>query len=154
MIVSVHELQTWMDAKEDGHLEFKEAKTQFDFERLLKYCVAFANEGGGRLILGVTDKRPRTVVGSRAFRDLERTKATLTERLQLRLDVEEIPHPDGRVMCLDQRRNAGSSDRASCLCSTMSGGLSTSAMTGSTFSKVSLLRTCPLSMSAWFARPP
>lgn len=98
MIVSIHELQTWMDAKEDEHLEFKEAKTQFDSERLLKYCSAFANEGGGRLILGVTDKRPRTVVGSRAFRDLGRTKATLTERLQLRFEVEEIPHPDGRVL--------------------------------------------------------
>lgn len=98
MTVSMHELQTWMIAKEDEHLEFKEAKTQFDFEKLLKYCVAFANEGGGRLILGVTDKRPRTVVGSRAFRNLEETKATLTEHLRLRLDVEEIQHPDGRVL--------------------------------------------------------
>lgn len=98
MTVSMHELQTWMNAKEDEHLEFKEAKTRFDLEKLLQYCVAFANEGGGRLILGVTDKRPRTVVGSRAFRNLERTKATLTERLRLRLDVEEIQCPDGRVV--------------------------------------------------------
>lgn len=98
MTVSTQELQTWMSAKEDEHLEFKEAKTQFDFERLLKYCVAFANEGGGRLILGVTDERPRRVVGSRAFRKLEQTKADLTERLRLRLDVEEIQHTDGRVL--------------------------------------------------------
>lgn len=98
MTVSIQELQTWMSAREDEHLEFKEAKTGFNFERLLKYCSAFANEGGGRLILGVTDKRPRRVVGSQAFRDLERRKATLTERLQLRLDVEEIRHPDGRVL--------------------------------------------------------
>ncbi len=98
MTVSMQELQTWMNAKEDEHLEFKEAKTEFNFERLLKYCVAFANEGGGRLILGVTDKRPRTVVGSRAFRNLEQTKARLTERLRLRIDVEEIQHPDGRVL--------------------------------------------------------
>ena len=98
MTVSMQELQTWMNAKEDEHLEFKEAKPGFNFERLLKYCVAFANEGGGRLILGVTDKRPRTVVGSRAFRNLERTKADLTQHLRLRLDVEEIQHPDGRVL--------------------------------------------------------
>jgi len=87
-----------MDAKEDEHLEFKEAKTRFDFETLVKYCVALANEGGGRMILGVTDKLPRAVVGSRAFPNLERTKAGLIERLQLRVDVEEIQHPNGRVL--------------------------------------------------------
>ena len=98
MTVSVNELQTWINAKEDEHLEFKEAKTKFDFEKLVKYCVALANEGGGRMILGVTDKLPRTVVGSRAFPDLAWTKAGLIERLRLRVDVEEIQHPDGRVL--------------------------------------------------------
>ena len=98
MTVSTHELQTWMNAKEDERLEFKEAKTRFDFEKLVNYCVALANEGGGRMILGVTDKPPRTVVGSQAFPDLERTKAGLIERLRLRLDVEDIRHPDGRVL--------------------------------------------------------
>ena len=98
MTVSTHELQTWMNAKEDERLEFKEAKTRFDFEKLVNYCVALANEGGGRMILGVTDRRPRAVIGTRAFRDLERTKAGLIERLRLRLDVEELQHPDGRVL--------------------------------------------------------
>ena len=67
MTVSLNELESWLDAGEDEHLEFKEAKTRFDFETLVKYCVALANEGGGRVILGVTDKQPRTVVGSQAF---------------------------------------------------------------------------------------
>ena len=98
MTVSTHELQTWMNAREDERLEFKEAKTRFDFEKLVNYCVALANEGGGKIILGVTDKPPRTVVGSQAFPDLERTKAGLIERLRLRLDVEELRHPDGRVL--------------------------------------------------------
>ena len=98
MSVSTHELQSWMNAREGERLEFKEAKTQFHFEKLAKYCVALANEGGGRMILGVTDKPPRMVIGSQAFRNLERTKAGLIERLRLRLDVEEIQHPDGRVL--------------------------------------------------------
>ncbi|MBI3245528.1 MAG: putative DNA binding domain-containing protein [Deltaproteobacteria bacterium] len=98
MTVSVEQLQTWMHAKEDEHLEFKEAKKNFHFETLVKYCVALANEGGGRMILGVTDKRPRRVVGSQAFSDLERTKAGLIERLRLRVEVEEIQHPQGRVL--------------------------------------------------------
>src|SRR5712691_4497569 len=89
MTVSVEQLQKWLDAKEDEHLEFKEAKTNFHFETLVKYCVALANEGGGKMILGVTDKLPRLVVGSQAFADLERTKAGLIARLRLRVDVEE-----------------------------------------------------------------
>ena len=98
MTAAVEKLQKWLDAKEDEHLECKEAKTNFHFETLVKYCVALANEVGGKMILGVTDKLPRTVVGSQAFLNLERTKAGLIEQLRLRVDVEEIQHPDGRVL--------------------------------------------------------
>lgn len=98
MTVPTDELQIWMNAKEDERLEFKAATANFHFETLVKYCVALANEGGGRMILGVTDKLPRTVVGSRAFPNLERTKAGLIERLRLRVEVEEIQHPNGRVL--------------------------------------------------------
>ena len=98
MTTSHDQLQTWIAAKEDEHLEFKEAKNSFHFETLVKYCVALANEGGGKMILGVTDKPPRTVVGSQAFHNLERTKAGLIERLRLRVDGEEIRHPNGRVL--------------------------------------------------------
>ena len=98
MTLSTSELQTWMNAREDEHLEFKTAKTKYDFENLVRYCVALANEGGGKMILGVTDKLPRRVVGSRAFPNLEKVKADLIERLGLRVDVGEIQHPDGRVL--------------------------------------------------------
>jgi ATP-dependent DNA helicase RecG len=94
-------LAKWMDADEDEHLEFKEAKNRFDFEELVRYCCALANERGGRLILGVTDRRPRLVVGTRAFDDLNRTKLGLTERLRLRIDASEIQHPDGRVVVFE-----------------------------------------------------
>jgi ATP-dependent DNA helicase RecG len=98
MNAHLEQLQQWMDADEDEHLEFKEAKSNFHFEKLLKYCAALANEGGGHFILGVTDKKPRRVVGSQAFADLSRTKAGLIERLRLRIDAEEVAHPDGRVV--------------------------------------------------------
>lgn len=39
-------------------LEFKEAKTQYDSDKLFGYCVAIANEGGGHMILGVRNKLP------------------------------------------------------------------------------------------------
>ncbi len=92
------ELESWLNAREDEHLECKEAKNNFHFEKLVKYCCALANEGGGRMILGVTDEPPRRVVGTSAFDDLERTKAGLIERLRLRVLAEAIAHPDGRVL--------------------------------------------------------
>ena len=98
MTVTNQQLQEWLNAKEDEHLEFKEAKANFHFDKLVKYCAALANEGGGSIILGVTDKPPRRVVGSTAFAELERTKAGLIDRLRLRIEAEEIAHPDGRVL--------------------------------------------------------
>ncbi|MBW1922076.1 MAG: putative DNA binding domain-containing protein [Deltaproteobacteria bacterium] len=94
----VQQLEQWMRAKENEHFEFKEAKNRYDFQKLVKYCVALANEGGGKMILGVTDKVPRKVVGTKAFQNLERTKAGLIERMSLRIDAEEIMHPQGRVV--------------------------------------------------------
>lgn len=55
---SIHELSDWLDDKEGENLEFKEAKTSFSYERLARYCSALANEGGGRIILGVSNDRP------------------------------------------------------------------------------------------------
>ncbi|PKO22715.1 MAG: transcriptional regulator [Chloroflexi bacterium HGW-Chloroflexi-1] len=98
MNVDLMQLQVWLDAKEDEHLEFKEAKCRYDFEKLVKYCVALANEGGGTIILGVTDRHPRRVIGSQAFQNLERTKAGLIERLRLRVNAVAIQHPEGRVI--------------------------------------------------------
>jgi ATP-dependent DNA helicase RecG len=89
------QLQAWMNEKEAERLEFKEAKLRYDFEELVKYCVALANEGGGKIILGVTDKRPRKVVSTQAFTEIERTKAGLIERLRLRPRKLQVESPGG-----------------------------------------------------------
>ena len=83
---------------EDERLEFKAAENRYDFEELVGYCVALANEGGGRMILGVTDKAPRRVVGTKAFDIPERTVAGIHARLQLKVSFEEVEHPNGRVL--------------------------------------------------------
>lgn len=101
MTTTLEQLMELLADKEDEHLEFKEAKERFDFEELVKYCAALANEGGGRMILGVTDKRPRRVVGSAAFKPLERTKVGLVDRLRLRIEVNDLQHPGGRVVVFD-----------------------------------------------------
>lgn len=83
---------------ETQRLEFKEAKTQFDFDRLCRYCVALANEGGGTLLLGIADAQPRAVVGTHAVKDPVGMAAKLFSKLGFRVDVEEVLHPDGRVV--------------------------------------------------------
>jgi ATP-dependent DNA helicase RecG len=95
---SIQDLEEWLRAREGEHLEFKEAKQNFHFDKLVKYCAALANEGGGRIILGVSDKRPRKVVGTHAFDQPERTVAGLVDRLRLKIEVEELQHPNGRVL--------------------------------------------------------
>lgn len=86
-------LQGLLKAKEDEHLEFKEAKNSYDFEELVKYCAALANEGGGKMVLGVTDRHPRQVVGTAAFESLERTKAGLIEKLVCGSRSRKFPIP-------------------------------------------------------------
>ncbi|NMM76986.1 ATP-binding protein [Acidovorax sp. SRB_24] len=98
MPTSVAQLQQWLLEPEGQRLEFKEAKQRYDFEKLLKYCVALANEGGGTMVLGVTDKRPRRIVGTQAFDDPGRTEAGLHQRLGHRIPVEELLLPEGRVV--------------------------------------------------------
>ncbi len=83
---------------EDEHLESKAAENRYDFEELVYYCVALANEGGGRMILGVTDSVPRQVVGTKAFEVPERTVAGIYERLHLKVACEAVAHPSGRVL--------------------------------------------------------
>ncbi len=98
MKTTLKQLKKWIRLAESEHLEFKQASRQFDSEKLTRYCVALANEGGGKLILGVTDKPPRQVAGTEAFPDVGKTQARLLDRLHLRIDVEEIVHPDGRLV--------------------------------------------------------
>lgn len=83
---------------ETEHLEFKEAKNQFDFNDLLAYCVALANEGGGVLLLGVANKPPRPVVGTNAYLNVVKITEDLFNKLHFRVDVEAVQHPDGRVL--------------------------------------------------------
>lgn len=92
------QFQSWLEAPEGKRLEFKSAAGGFPFDKLLQYCVALANEGGGAIILGVTDRRPRQVVGTQAFREPGRTEAGLHQRLGRRITVEEYYHADQRVL--------------------------------------------------------
>ncbi len=98
METTQEQLQQWLDAPEGTRLEFKEARRRFDFKELTKYCVAIANEGGGKIILGVTDRRPREIVGTQAFQEPGRTEAGLYQKLHQRIPVEEVNTSRGRIL--------------------------------------------------------
>jgi predicted HTH transcriptional regulator len=96
---TVEQIDAWRKAEsETENLEFKEAKERFGFPDILSYCVAIANERGGILLLGISNKPPRPVVGTKAYPSVERLKKDILDRLHFRVDVEAVPHPDGRVL--------------------------------------------------------
>jgi predicted HTH transcriptional regulator len=99
MATTPQQIDLWRKSpSEHQRLEFKEAKKQFDNRRLYEYCVALANEGGGYLLLGIEDKPPRKVVGTKAFNDPVAMAEKLFEAVGFRVDIEEVTHPDGRVL--------------------------------------------------------
>lgn len=98
-MIALDQLQRWLDGvPETEHLEFKEAKQHYEIVKLFKYCVALANEGGGYLVLGVSDKLPRQVVNTKAFLNIGETKSKMLKALNFRVDIQELQHPDGRVL--------------------------------------------------------
>lgn len=99
MTITPEQIDIWRSAaSETQNLEFKEAKQQYDNKKLYKYCVALANEGGGHLLLGIADKAPRPVVGSAAFKNPIEMASKLFTAVGFRVDIEEVQHPDGRVV--------------------------------------------------------
>lgn len=79
-------------------MEFKAAKTQFSYDKLCECCVALANEGGGHLLLGVSNDPPRPVNGTSAINDPVGMTEKLYQGLKFRVDIEEVLHPEGRVV--------------------------------------------------------
>jgi predicted HTH transcriptional regulator len=92
-------IDAWRTLPSEGRrLEFKEAKNQLDGGTVYEYCVSIANEGGGHLLLGISDKPPRVVVGTRAFPDPVATEAKLLQVVGFRVEIEEVAHRDGRIV--------------------------------------------------------
>lgn len=93
------QIDIWRSSmSETPNLEFKEAKTQYDSEKLFDYCVAIANEGGGNLLFGISNVPPRSVVGTSAFFDTQKMEGKIFANVGFRVEMEEVIHPDGRVV--------------------------------------------------------
>lgn len=98
-MTSADQIARWLSEPEGERLEFKSARNNYQFDKLVDYCVALANEGGGTILLGATDERPREVVGTGAFAEPGRTEAGLYRRLHHRVPIEEA-HYDGKRLLI------------------------------------------------------
>jgi ATP-dependent DNA helicase RecG len=97
-VATIDEFNKWLEHPEDRDLEFKTAENSFSKDKdLPDYCAAISNEGGGKLILGVTNKGK--VVGTKSFSGTHNTLSNeLLQKIKIRVDVEELKHPEGRVL--------------------------------------------------------
>lgn len=98
----------------EDHIEFKEAKRNYPFSGgkhtdpkdrrhcVLGYIAALANERGGRLVLGMADRVPHTVVGSNfAENKVGELVDEIYKRLGIRVQYEELYSDEGkRVLVL------------------------------------------------------
>jgi len=90
-----------LEAPEGEHFEFKEAKQRYDFDELVRYASALANCGGGKIVLGISNNRPRKVVGSNAFDQPERTRKGFIERLHIKVDFKEYSYDGKRILVFE-----------------------------------------------------
>lgn len=91
--------------KETEHLEFKEAKTSFNFNKsrhsICGYCVALANERGGKLILGIKENKPlRKIVGTKAFSNIAKLEKDIFNFWNRRVSIQEINYKEKRVIII------------------------------------------------------
>lgn len=98
MTTTADEFLEILAAPEGTRLEFKEAAHRYDFDELVRYCVAIANEGGGRIVLGVSNARPRRIVGTAAFTEPGQTEAAIFQRIGHHVSIEETVQGGQRVL--------------------------------------------------------
>ena len=101
MLYAPNTIEELLAAQEGEHYQFKEAKSRFDSNEAARCCCALANCGGGKLVFGITDKRPRQVVGSMAFDQPERTRKGLIDKLKVMVDFQIYDYDGKRVLVFD-----------------------------------------------------
>jgi ATP-dependent DNA helicase RecG len=100
-IAAIDTVDDLLNAPEGKNVEFKEAKNTYEFDNLVKYSCAISNCGGGLFVLGVSDRRPRKVVGTAVFPQPERTRESLSKRLHIRIDFQIYTHGEKRVLVFE-----------------------------------------------------
>lgn len=98
MTTTTEQLNAWLAIQDEGCIEFKEAKNSYSEIKIFQYCIAITNEGGGKLILGIANEKPRQVIGTHACPNIQDIESRIFEILKFRVVAEEVHHDDKRVL--------------------------------------------------------
>ena len=100
-IIDINNVDDLLKIPEDENIEFKQAKNSYELNEIAKYACAIANCGGGLFICGISDRRPRKIVGSNAFLQPERTRENLIKKLNIHIDFQEFKTNEKRVLVFE-----------------------------------------------------
>ena len=93
MQTSIEEFNQWLQREEYNDLEFKPSLSFGYYE----YCAALANEEGGKILVGVNNRKE--VIGTNdSLRTYNKISHEIMNKVRIRVDVEELRHPLGRVL--------------------------------------------------------
>lgn len=92
------ELNHLVNGSEGEHVEFK--PSLLGRRELAEYAVGLGNSGGGWLLTGVSDRKPRRVLSFPwpSDEELQRMRTSIYDAARIRVDFERIEHPDGPVL--------------------------------------------------------
>lgn len=93
--MSLYDLRHAADAPS---LRFLAAQKGFTIQEAARHCCALANQGGGKLIFGLSPDRPRKVIGSHVFEPYEPVRYILQEQLHVRIVARTYREEKKRVL--------------------------------------------------------
>lgn len=93
-------LRAFIEKPESDDLEFK--ATILSNSEIADYVVGIGNAGGGFLIMGVTDKRPRRIagLGELSADALQKVRRSLYDSTSVRVELEPVSTAEGFVLCV------------------------------------------------------
>lgn len=94
-------LRAMVSAEEDERLEFK--ATVLSTKEITEYAVALGNEGGGWLIMGVTNRKPRGIanVGEKQREDLLKIQAAVLDSAGIKVYLHPVNTSEGWVLAVE-----------------------------------------------------
>jgi predicted HTH transcriptional regulator len=97
-MITESQLRELMQNEEGQHLEFKQSLC--DWKEIGEYAVGLGNEGGGRLFMGITNKKPRRIVGIKppTEKEIQQLQRSVWDSMNIRIETELITTSEGTVL--------------------------------------------------------
>ena len=94
-------LRVMISSEEDERLEFK--RTVLSTKEITEYAVAIGNEGGGWLIMGISDKKPRTIsnVAEKTREELLKIQSAVLDSAGIKVLLHPVSTSEGWVLAVE-----------------------------------------------------